>query len=62
MLAPDDVGGLATRLAWLAGRRTEAAVMGRAAAERAHEYSWDAHARRVRELLDELARTPAGTE
>jgi glycosyltransferase involved in cell wall biosynthesis len=55
VLAPDDVTGLAAHLAWLAGHRTEAAVMGRAAAERAHEYSWGAHAERTRALLHELS-------
>lgn len=59
VLAPDDVDGLAARLSWLAAHRAEAAVMGRAAAERAHDFSWAAHAVRTCALLDEfIADTP----
>jgi len=59
VFAPDDVSGLATRLAWLASHRAELALMGRSAADRAHEFSWDAHAERTRTLLSELTTTPA---
>jgi alpha-maltose-1-phosphate synthase len=59
VLAPDDVSGLATRLSWLAGHRAGTAVMGRAAAERAHAFSWDAHAERVGILLREMNSIPA---
>lgn len=58
VLAPDDVCGLAAKLDWLAGHRDDAAAMGRAAAERAHEYSWDAHAERTWALLSELIPAP----
>jgi alpha-maltose-1-phosphate synthase len=54
VLAPDDVSGLAARLAWLAEHRANTADMGRAAAERAQAFSWDAHTERVRTLLNEL--------
>lgn len=55
VLAPDDVEGLAAKLAWLAADRAEAAAMGRSAAERAPAFSWAAHAQRTRELLAALA-------
>jgi starch synthase len=54
VLSPNDVAGLATRLSWLASHRTEVAFMGRAATERANEYSWDAHTNRTQSLLEEL--------
>jgi glycosyltransferase involved in cell wall biosynthesis len=54
VLPPDDVAGLAAKLSWLASHRSDAAVMGRAAAERAHHYSWQAHASRTQSLLGEL--------
>ncbi len=54
VLAPDDVEGLAEKLDWCAANRSELAAMGRSAAERAQEYSWEAHAMRLREVLDSM--------
>jgi glycosyltransferase involved in cell wall biosynthesis len=54
VLAPDDVEGLAAKLDYLATHRQEAAEMGRQAAQRAQEFSWEKHAGRVAELIDEM--------
>jgi glycosyltransferase involved in cell wall biosynthesis len=54
VLAPDDVDGLAAKLDGLATRRGATAEMGRAAAERARDFSWDAHAKRVHELVGSI--------
>jgi glycosyltransferase involved in cell wall biosynthesis len=54
VLEPDDVEGLAARLDWLAGHRREACEMGREAAARAQELSWDAHARRLTAIVREI--------
>lgn len=51
VLDPDDVDGLADRLARLAADRARTAEMGRAAAERAVAFSWEAHETRVGELV-----------
>jgi glycosyltransferase involved in cell wall biosynthesis len=56
VLAPDDVEGLATKLAWLATHREAAAAMGRTAAATAQDLSWEAHQRRVAALIDEMTR------
>ena len=56
LLAPDDVDGLAAKLDWLAGHRDEACRMGREAAEQAKTVSWEAHAERLREILQEIWR------
>lgn len=56
VIEPDDVEGLAEHLQWMAGNRSQTHEMGREAAERAREYSWDAHAGRLATLLDELGR------
>ncbi len=54
VLEPDDVEGLATRLDWLAGHRQEVRAMGAAAASRAQQFSWNAHAERLALLIDEI--------
>jgi glycosyltransferase involved in cell wall biosynthesis len=54
VLAPDDVEGLAAKLAWLADHREDVCRMGREAADRAQAVSWEAHADRLRELLAEI--------
>jgi len=54
VLAPDDVEGLAERLDRLASNRRAAVEMGREASRRAREFSWEAHAGRVRDLIDEI--------
>lgn len=54
VLEPDDVEGLAAKLDYLAAHRREAAEMGRQAAHRAQEFSWEKHAVRVAELIDEI--------
>ncbi|MBA3315524.1 MAG: glycosyltransferase family 4 protein [Planctomycetota bacterium] len=54
VLEPDDVEGLADRLDRLASHRRLAAEMGREAAERSVEFSWDVHRLRLATLLDEL--------
>ncbi len=51
VLAPDDVWGLTEKLAWCAEHRMQLTDMGRAANERAKEFSWDGHRERLRELL-----------
>lgn len=58
VLEPDDVEGLAAKLDWLAVHRDEAARMGLAAAGRAQDYSWEAHQRRVAELIGDLGNPP----
>lgn len=54
VLEPDDVSGLAAKLDWCASHRDELLEMGRAAAERAREFSWDAHRKRLGQLLEAL--------
>lgn len=55
VLRPDDVEGLANRLAQLAGDRRMADNMGAEAAERAREYGWDQHRSRLRNLCETIA-------
>lgn len=55
VIEPDDVEGLARHLDWLATHRQQARQMGNEASERAHEFSWSAHAGRVAQLLHEIA-------
>jgi glycosyltransferase involved in cell wall biosynthesis len=55
VLEPDDVDGLADRLERLASDRQRAVEMGIEAADRAREFSWDAHAKRVGEIITFLA-------
>lgn len=55
VLEPDDVEGLADRLSRLAHDRRRTAEMGREAIERAAQFSWKVHRRRVAMLLDEIA-------
>lgn len=52
VLRPDDVEGLAEKLAWCADHRDAVVEMGVAASRRADEYSWSAHADRLRILID----------
>lgn len=54
VLQPDDVEGLATKLTWLAEQRREASEMGRHAATRATQFSWDVHASRLGLLIDQI--------
>ncbi len=54
VLEPDDVEGLAAKLDHLATHRQEAAEMGRQAAHRAQDFSWEKHAARVAQLIDEI--------
>jgi alpha-maltose-1-phosphate synthase len=54
VLAPDDVDGLAAKLDWLAGHREDACQMGIEAAERAKMASWEAHAERLQDVLQEI--------
>lgn len=55
VLEPDDVEGLASQLEFLASHREEACTMGREAAARAREFSWQRHEERLGELVRELA-------
>jgi glycosyltransferase involved in cell wall biosynthesis len=54
VLEPDDLDGLAERLGFLATDREAAEDMGREAAIRAHQYSWNAHQARLTALLQDL--------
>jgi alpha-maltose-1-phosphate synthase len=56
VLEPDDVEGLASRLDWLGANRTEAVRMGEQAASQSKALSWESHANRLRELLDDLCK------
>ena len=58
VLEPDDVDGLADRLTRLMDDPARTAAMGREAARRAADYSWDAHAGRVAGLLASLDAGP----
>ena len=58
VLAPDDVDGLAAKLADLMSRPDRAAELGRNAVERAAGVSWAAHAAGLNAVLDEFV-TPA---
>jgi glycosyltransferase involved in cell wall biosynthesis len=68
VLEPDDVDGLAERLNRLQSDRRQAVEMGLRAAERAREFSWEAHAERVRAILETESRSrsmhtpPAGSK
>jgi glycosyltransferase involved in cell wall biosynthesis len=55
VLEPDDVEGLAERLETLRADRPRGVEMGVQAAERAREFSWEAHTERVRGILELLA-------
>jgi alpha-maltose-1-phosphate synthase len=59
VLEPDDVAGLVDRLERLRVDRTLAVEMGVAAAEQAKNFSWDAHAARVKDILTQLESQPA---
>jgi starch synthase len=54
VLAPDDVQGLAEKLAWCAEHRGELVSMGAQAYNQAQQFSWDAHRQRLASLLDFL--------
>ncbi len=54
VLEPDDVEGLAAKLAWLASHRREACEMGQKASAQAQLLSWDRHRKRVAELIREI--------
>ena len=58
VLEPDDVEGIADRLQRLHDDRLLASQMGANAATRAAEFSWVTHANNVKELLQQLCRTP----
>jgi starch synthase len=52
VLRPEDVNGLAERIAWCAEHRAELVPMGAHAYEQAQQFSWDAHCQRLTSLLD----------
>ena len=54
VLRPDDVDGLTKKISWCAENRTHLLEMGRAAYERAQEFSWMAHERRLAALLEQI--------
>ncbi|MFK7777468.1 MAG: glycosyltransferase family 4 protein [Gimesia sp.] len=54
VLKPDDVDGLANKISWCAENRSQLDEMGRAAYQRAQEFSWDAHQKRLGLLLNNL--------
>lgn len=54
VLEPDDVGGLAERLEFLARHRETLVEMGRHAASRAQEFSWQRHQARLAELICQI--------
>lgn len=54
VLEPDDIDGLATKLDWMASHRRQSCEMGRAAARRAREFSWQAHQRRLAAIIAEI--------
>jgi alpha-maltose-1-phosphate synthase len=56
VLRPDDVDGLAQKIAWCAEHRTQLTEMGRSAHEQSKKFSWDAHRERLKQLLIEIAR------
>lgn len=56
VLAPDDVEGLADRLEQLRSDRQRSVEMGVQAAQRAQDFSWEAHEQRVCEILSGLSR------
>lgn len=56
IIEPDDIEGLAAHLSDLAVHRNLTDRMGREAAERAKDFSWDVHRRRVKHLLNEFLR------
>jgi glycosyltransferase involved in cell wall biosynthesis len=55
VLEPNDVEGLAEKLELLRADRQRAVEMGIQAAERARDFSWEAHTERVRKILELLA-------
>ena len=54
ILEPDDVDGLANKISWCAENRTKLIEMGRAAHERAQKFSWAAHKKRLKVVLEGL--------
>lgn len=54
VLEPDDIDGLAHKIAWCAEHRNELVTMGREAHERAQQFSWKAHQDRLELLLKTL--------
>src|SRR5262249_55665589 len=54
LLPPDDIEGLAAKMEWLGGHPEEACQMGREAAVQAKAVSWEAHGKRLREILREI--------
>ena len=62
VLAPDDVDGLADRLAHLARHRRLAVRMGLEAAGRAREFGWDRHAERLAQICRMLEKEASGNE
>ncbi|MBL4884103.1 MAG: hypothetical protein JKY95_06155 [Planctomycetaceae bacterium] len=54
VLKPDDVDGLANKISWCAENRSQLDEMGRAAYQRAQEFSWNAHSQRLSKLLKSL--------
>ncbi len=54
VIEPEDVSGIAGRIDWLATHRDQCCEMGRAAAQKAHKFSWEAHELRLSEIIDEI--------
>ena len=54
VLRHDDVMGLSNKIAWCAENRPELCEMGRAARQRALDFSWECHTKRLKTLLDSL--------
>jgi len=54
VLEPDDVSGLADKVAWCAEHRAELLEMGRSAFEHAQQFSWDNHRERLKLVLEGL--------
>ena len=51
VLQPDDVTGLAEKIAWCAEHRTDLLAMGQHAHEQSKQFSWNAHRERLKHLL-----------
>jgi glycosyltransferase involved in cell wall biosynthesis len=54
VLEPDDVEGLAQKIDWMAAHRKQACAMGRAAAVKAQNFSWQAYERRLARIIDDM--------
>ena len=61
VVEPDDVERLADRLERIRSARAAAIEMGAAAARRAREFSWDAHANRLKQILKFVTLSSSGS-